>query len=344
MYKRSAILICVLFLLLSVLGFVIVTSGYTEAPELTAESRIVNTGEQILLSDPAHDGTRLYALDADGLVRNMFIHPEGGRVDALTADAKYVYALLSDLEAREGGRVVRSYRVRRFTASLMPVATSAPLAVNDNQRVVNMREDEGVLFLTAISDDGRTAEVYPLVLQEFLPDTGAETEEESTEENVREDVYFPVSIAKQHSDTGRTYTDAVYTGGRLYVRTDAEKPADMLARSATETYAAENVTLSFTQKIKTGSIPAVTWVTVTLLVVAFTALMFMAFHNRRRLVYTALIAEVALFIMLTLFAFFSYRIAKESAAAARIAYAQSTLSSLAQNLGDPDAALSSEDF
>ena len=348
MYRRSAILICALFIFFSGVLFPLALDRAAELPAYSSMSSWCRSNKEgFYFADGRKEGMRIFEMSGNsGHINNLFTAPSGGGVRALCMGTNEVYVLVSDKARRVDKRIVRSYRIRVFTENLLPTATSIPLSIHPEEQAVDLYYEDGIFFITALSDDGEQAEVYPAPAEAILPEVPDPTAEggeggdaaasgEGGEEAEEEPTPLD-SIYLKDSGSGRFFSDAAYRSGSLLVRTDADPAAGVFAVDGELLQSLRNADPNFGQALKLCGNFLPYWVAGTLLGLVFIILMFLAFYNRRRLIYTALLIEVIFAGMMAVFAWFYFDAQSDALRDSRIDYATDALLSLAGECGRID--------
>ncbi|MCR5503816.1 MAG: hypothetical protein K6F53_12495 [Lachnospiraceae bacterium] len=350
MYKRSAILICIIYLILSGVLFPLAVKRNAELPVYSAYGSCARNMDDsgFYYSDGRETGIRLYDLADDGRIEALYSASEGGGIVSLWKEEDRLYALVSDMIREEDRNLYRSYRIRIFTKALLPLDSSAPLMLHSNEQAVDLMLKDGVFFITAIADDGEKAEVYSVTYDSIISDE-VDTEalangdfiggKSEGEEPAEEEPVVLDSIYLMQSGEGRFFVDGNYRNGELALRTDADVPEGEFSPDSRLIRALELTDPSFSQCLTlSGKIP-VYWFAGSMLILVFLIMLFVAFYNRRRLVYTALLSELVFTAMLIVF-YFSYdRAGIKALQNAREDYAKNALSSFRDELGGIDGAV-----
>lgn len=339
MYKKSAIVICILVLVASGFLFPHVLRSRTEVPEYTVRGSSAREGDSLYYADGRSTTTLLFSLNDSGLIKNSFTDPEGGRVCALVAAEGKVYALLSAGLKREGDHVFRKYRIRAFTSGLLPTGTSDPYQLHEGEQAVSLKLQGGVFFISAVSDDGMQAEVYSVLYEDAIPepseDEAAAAPAEGEEEQEPEPVLLD-SLYLREAPTGHFFVDADYKDGTFYTRTDADAPEDIFAIDEQAVSAVRNIHIDTPKSMAMNRSFTAFWISGTLILVTIIAMLFFAFYNRRRLVYTALLLEIVFLSMLLVFYPLFTDEQNKALTAARSEYASNALYALTAEIGDLD--------
>lgn len=340
MYKRSAILICLLLVALSGFIFVKTVDRATELPSSDAFGSGVESGGKYYYVDGGREGFRLFKLSSDGEVLGLYTAPDITATD-IAADVDQLYVLQEDEIRTDVTGRYRSYRLRCFTDSLLPTGTSSAFELHAGEHASDIYIQNGIVYITSISADGKVAEVYPLELQPLMA-AGEEEAKARAEAEEKDEVYeappatMSDSIMLKEAGKGRFYVDALYREGELYTRNDSDPPIGAFAHDPGLKRAIRSINFSFKESVKMAGSLAIYWAAGTALMLVFLILTFMAFSNRRRLVYTGLLVEIVFLAML--FAFFvaySNR-SRELKADAREDYADNGMNFLAAEMGDID--------
>ncbi len=341
MYKKSAVIICFLFLILSGALFVYVLTTGVQKPSYDGFGCGMEHKGDYYYVDGGNDGMRFFVLDKFGNVLSIYTAADIKTVD-LCDDGERIFVLQEDeMRVDETGRY-RSYRLREFTEGLLPVGTTAAFELHAGEQAVDVNIENGLINISAISSDGKTAEVYSLELEELMELGDAEREArnaalEAGDPEPQTEAVGADSILLVNSDKGRIFVDAAYREGILYKRCDQDEPRGIFLMNEDMKKAVENVQLSFGQSITLSGSLTIYWVAGTALILVFFILSFLAFANRRRLVYTGLLVEVIFVAMLLVFFVGYSRQSSEVRKQSRREYADNALSWLSSQMGTIDS-------
>ncbi|MBR5420236.1 MAG: hypothetical protein IK115_03700 [Lachnospiraceae bacterium] len=340
MYKKSAVLICILFLILSGCAFTLTLSRMGQQPSCDAFGSGIEHEGTFYYIDGGREEFRFFSLEEDGKVNHVYVSSEMRGVD-LANDGDDIYVLMENELRMDPEGTHRSYRIRQFTDELLPTGTSAAFELHAGAQAKSLSVENGNLYISAISEDGKTAEVYEVNLEERMT-AGDEQQEEKKETEANGEFYeepdplLADSIMFKNSVKGRFFVDAAYHEGIFYTRNDSDMPNGYFVHSAKMKSAIQDIHLSFGQNLRLSTTLAIYWVAGTALILVFLILCFMAFANRRRLVYTGLLVEVIFAAMLFVFFVAYAQQTKELQQRAREDYADNGLSYLSQELGEID--------
>ena len=341
MYKKSAIIICILFLIISGALFVYVLTKGVQKPSYDGFGTGMEHNGDYYYVDGGSDGMRFFVLDRFGNVDSLYTAAGIKTVD-LCDDGERIFVLQEDeVRTDETGRY-RSYRLREFTEGLLPVGTTAAFELHASEQAVDVNIENGLINISALSADGKTAEVYSLELEELMELGDAEREAknaalEAGDPEPETEAVSADSILLVNSDKGRIFVDAAYREGILYKRCDEDEARGIFLPNEDLKKAVERAQLTLGQSIALSGSLAIYWVAGTLLILVFVIMSFLAFSNRRRLVYTGLLVEVIFVAMLLVF-FVGY--SKQSAEVkkqARRDYADNAIDWLASQMGTIDS-------
>ncbi|MCR5251327.1 MAG: hypothetical protein K6E50_12035 [Lachnospiraceae bacterium] len=325
MYKKISALICFLFLWASLAFFCKALDKQVDMPSWDCFGKGIASGDGYYYSDSGNDSFRLYYLTRTGEIRKAYSGKGKGSA-GIAKDGDTLYLLVEDSVRRDSGDLFRSYRVRSFTDDLVPAGVSAPLELHVDEQAFDLNIENGKVYITALSSDGKIAEIYQASTDVIRP-----VEEEGEEEirTIRLD-----STRLVESGTGRFFVDARCREGILYTRTDAEKPEGIFAPDEGMRKAVNGADAGFFASLRlVGDFPVI-WGAGTALILVFMIMGFIALKNRRRLVYTGLLIEAVFIVLLLIFFGLFVRERSKLLTEAREDYASNAMDYLMDEMGD----------
>ena len=330
---RSAIISCVLILLISVGLFPTVIKKASEAPSLNAFGKGTASSNSVYYLDGANDGMRLFSLGTDGTVQSVYADPKTTATDICLYDGK-VFVLVNDVVRFDGPNVYRAYRLKGFTQSLVPCQTTASFELHAGEKAVDVNIENGQIFVSALSIDADTVEAYSLSLDEL---TKLYEEQQAAAEEETEDAEPAPAIADvqaesfylDYAEKGRFFADATFKDGVFFTRTDADLAEDVFAPNETVNKALKKVSLSLSQCMKLSMDITIYWIAGTLILMVAVIFCFVMLSGKVKAVYIGLGIEALIAIVLIIlyngFTNYKDRYVKE----AREKYAYEALSLLA---------------
>lgn len=340
MYKRSAIIICILFLALSSVALFLFLPTRADGPSYSYESNVVRLNGRLYYSDGAGDGYRLFSYDGNGELDKACVDGESGEVAGMCACEDQLALLLTDdyIFDEEKKEYYRSYQIRIISTGFVPEETSVPVLLHANENAVDLQMENGLFFITGVSFDGSKAEVYSVdrntlqILQDPQEETtGKKKNDKEEPEPIRLD-----SLMLQVPASGHFIVDAAYRDGGIEIRTDADVPTGAFAVDEGAVEVVSRTRLRLLHRFALCRDFTVFWIAGTLLILIVIILLFMAFYNRRRLIYTALVVEMTFIVMLMIFLTALVFREREARQDARREYAISSMSWLAEELNGID--------
>lgn len=329
MFKRPAVIISILVLLISLIAYPVVIRKASTAPSANAFGRGLSTGEEYVWLDSGNGGIRLFNFGQQGVVKSIFVDPKVTAVDLCIYDGK-LYLLLNETVRRDQDGLIRSYRIRSFTTDLSPIDYTVPFELHAGEKAVDLSIVSGRVVVTSIATDATHAVVYSISLEEIEQlYKDAHDEEKNKGEEITETIVSADSVFIESADSGRLISDAAFSGGELHIRTDADDAYGVFTPDESLYEALSKVSLSFSQKVKLSGNLAVYWWSFTAIVVIIVIILVMIFKGHSKMFYTGLAMELVLVGLIVIF-FLGYRQDQvRYVKAAREQYTQNSLRVLA---------------
>ncbi len=333
MRLRSAIISCVLILIISVCLFPSVIKKASAAPSLNAFGKGTASSNSVYYLDGANDGMRLFSLDKEGKVKSVYADPKTTATDLCLYDGK-VFVLVNDVVRFDGPNVYRAYRLKGFTQELLPCQTTASFELHAGEKAVDVNIENGQIFVSALSINADTVEAYSLSLDEL---TAIYEEQQASQEEESEDAEPTPAVADvqaesfylDYAEKGRFFADAAFKDGVLSTRTDADLAEDVFAYNETVKKSLENTSLSLSQSMKLSMDVTVYWIAGTLILMIAVIFCIVMLGGKVKAIYIGLGIEALMAIVLVIlyngFTDYKDRYVKE----AREKYAYEALSLLA---------------
>ncbi|MCR5278231.1 MAG: hypothetical protein K6E19_02210 [Lachnospiraceae bacterium] len=300
MFKRSAVIISLLVLLISACLFPFVIEKGTSAPSYNTFGTGVTAGDGYYYLDSGNGGIRLFLLDANGTVSSIFADANVSASDICICDGK-VYVLLNETQRRDETGVIRSYRLKSFTTELEPLDYTVPFEIHAGEKATDLSVVGGRVVITAVSVDASFAEVYSISLEE-LEQLYKDSHSEDSEEEVEEPVVVADSVFLEQAGTNRFIAEAAFRDGKLLLRTDADEAEGVFAEDKELRSVLANIRLTFSQKVTLSSKIAIYWTAGTFILLIITIMLIILFRGHTKMFYSGVALEVVLLgIMIVIF-------------------------------------------
>ncbi|MCR5033159.1 MAG: hypothetical protein K6A92_09875 [Lachnospiraceae bacterium] len=319
--KRSSVIICLIFILISVCLFPVVAFREVVKPSYNAFGKGATSGEDFYYLDTADGGTRLYVFDAKGKVRAVSTDRDHSAVDLFISDGK-LYVLSLDSARNDEGGICRSYRILSYTQDLKLLEQTAAFELHAGEKAVDLNVASGKGIVSAVSTDGSLAESYAVTISDLV--TLAKEQDEQA------DAVTPDSIYLEEAPEGRFIADAAFGQGTLHIRTDADAPEGLFAGDPYLKNALSRIHFSFGDRLKLSGNLLMYWIVGTLILLGILILGQSLFSGQTRMVYVGLILEVLMVFMIFLFYSGFSGLKTHYVKEAREDYAVNTLKTLAK--------------
>lgn len=290
---RIIIILYILSFTASVFIFAAFMSGRSATVEYTAYSQGVYSGDKVFLAVNVAGCGRIFRMDVDGDVRNIFSSTEADeeRVELIDVNNEGVYAVLSTIQQTGTDDDPESavfYRIVFMDHKLNLLSETETFLLGDDI-ISGFSAETGGLYLTALAQDGSYACVYGISNGELKP-VGTLSGSQVIVENLR----------KKQAPEGRFFSQARYGEGDMDVRTDADAPFGMFRPDENVAYAVSHMRMSPGQIFKLYGNYILGYIAALLIWFVILFLLVKMFINRNRMFYFVAIAEAVLLVIVGL--------------------------------------------
>lgn len=293
--RRIVIILYIISFAISVFIFTAVMSNRYDRVEYTAYTHGASSGGKVYLAENLAGCGRIFRMDTDGDVKDMFSSTEAGeeRVELIDIANEGVYAVLSTIQESPSADPARPdetdtavfYRIVLLDHSLKLLSETETFVMGDDI-LSGFSAENGGMYLTMTAEDGSYASVYGISLGELkLPDSlnGSQV----IVENLR----------KKNAAAGRFISQARYADGEMEVRTDKDAPFGSFRPDENVTYAVSHMRLSPGQIFRLYGNYILAYIAILLVWFVILFLLIRMFINRNRMFYFVAIAEAVLLII-----------------------------------------------
>ncbi|MCR5594687.1 MAG: hypothetical protein K6G12_02460 [Lachnospiraceae bacterium] len=292
--NRLIIILYIISFTVSLFIFTAAMKNVTVDIEYTSYSDAVYSGNKVYLAQNVAGSGRLFRMDTDGDVLDMFSSTEAKeeRIEAIDVTGEGVYALLSTMQSAEEGSVLGSetgvavfYRIVSLDQSLKLQYETETFVLGDDM-ISGFSVDDTGMYLTVIAPDGSYASVYGISKGELKRPDSLSGNQVAVE-----------GIRKRLSNEGRFFVQARYYDGELYIRSDSEPPAGIFGIDETAVNAVSHMRLSPGQLFKLYGKYFLIYIAALLIWFILLYGLIRMFENRNRMFYYVAIAEAVLAII-----------------------------------------------
>ncbi len=292
--KRIVIVLYILSLTISLFIFSFIMSRNAINIECTSYSFCAVDGGNIYYAQNLRDTGIIFKMDGGGNVSKMIFSSslKEDRVIAISVKDGKLYAVLSgfvvedDAEDEDGIISNPTYRIVCFDNNLIAQTQSPRFAIDADQVLSGFSAEPTGLFMTTISMDGSQIKVYA-VDESALKDVSEKQEDSIKIETVR----------SKSSAEGRFFSDALYVGGTLNVRTDKDAPEGVFVTDPFIKEALSKIKLTIGQMFSLYSIYCIWYVAALLVWFIVLYLIVRLFEKKNRSFYYLFIAETTIAIV-----------------------------------------------
>ncbi|MBO5246170.1 MAG: hypothetical protein J6B28_02795 [Eubacterium sp.] len=241
--------------------------------------------QDVYVSDNDEDTGYIYKMDLYGQVKDFVStrklkELEGAFVREV-AFKDYLYALL-EVKPEYAQGAFGTYCILEFDENLKVLRQTPLLTLQDKGKPCELSIDDAELYLTTVAEDGAAASIYSIPLQMFADKDVALTSMEIE------------SFSRTECEPGRFYVDASYDAGNFAVRTDADFVTGPFEIEDSIRFIYTQCTMSFRQLMQYNG-ECLAYLLIAIIsgwMVIF--LVFILLKNRNRVVYTAIVLEAVL--------------------------------------------------
>ena len=301
MYKKSAIFICIAFLLVSICLFPLAVVNGCHEPTYNSFGKGISVEDSFYYLDSVNGSSRIFGFDAAGSLKSLYVSKADKAVDICFNDGK-IYVLLNAFSIRKETGVCRSYMIKSFTADLKPVETSASFEIHPGETAVDLYVEGDYAYVSSVSTDATFAEGYSVPVKELMKLAEAKEEDKDAEASAEnEPDYYAESVYLQSAPTGRFIADAVFRQGFFHIRTDADQADGFFEENDALRSALSRVHPSFSQQMKLAGDLTVYYIAGSAVILVILIMCFIVFAGRVKTVYTAIAVELVLIALVAVF-------------------------------------------
>ena len=285
---RILIILYIVSFVISLFIFSALMSSVSIDLECTSYADYSISGSDIYYAQNIREGGVVLKISSSGNVSKMYraASMEDKRVIAVCAYDGFVYVTLSGFREKEDGTVETTFRIVCLDNKLSLLTQTSRFTLEEGVIVRGLSVDRTTMYLTGIAEDGSYVKVYSLD-KEIL-----RSPDETAAENINVDI-----IRTKSPSTGRFFSDAFYTDGQLYVRTDADAATGVFEIDSFVSSMVSNLRLSFGQLFSLYSKYLTSYIAALLIWFILLFLAFRAVVDRNRSFYYIFIAEAMLFVV-----------------------------------------------
>lgn len=256
-------------------------------------------GQKVYVTDNEKKQGVIYEMDLYGNVTDLFSTrelSENAFVRELATDGEVLFAVM-EIPQSSGADASGAYAILEFENGLNISRMTPALYLYEGDKLTDFVIDQELFYLATVSYDGAAASVYVVQPQQLTdPETAAETKLELE------------SFLRQEAEAGREYVEASYDMGAISVRSDADLVSGPFAMDDSIRYIYSLCHMDFGKLMLLHSNYRIYWLIAVIAGWLVSFLLFLLFRNRNRVVYTTMVIELVLFvIVLGGTALFSYR-------------------------------------
>ncbi len=292
--KRLIIILYIISFTISLFIFAYVMGRVSVDVECTSHNQYVVDGGNIYFAQNYRKEGFLFTMNTKGRVSSMFAsrNLEGSRILSLSVNEDKVYLVLQTFieqkstEDEDAIISIPAYRLACLDNKLNLISQSPKFRIDDSEILTGFSAEATGLFMTFLTEDGRTAKVYSLA-PDTLKDPGEPAGSDVELEGVR---------AKK-CEEGRYFSDALYSYGQLYIRTDKSTPEGIFAIDPVVSNIVSGMKLSIGQILKVYSTYIIWYIAALLIWFIVLYLIIRVLEDRNRSFYYIVIAETVLFVI-----------------------------------------------
>lgn len=252
------------------------------------------SGSDIYFAQNIREGGIILKVNSSGNASKMYRAGSmtDSRVSAICVNDGFVYAILSGFREKENSpnpnnpEIETTYRVIAMDNKLGLLTQSPRFTLQEGIIVKGLSVDRNGIYITAVAENGAYVKVYSID-KEVLRDP-----KEDSAVNINVDI-----IRTKNPVAGRFYSDALYTEGQLYVRTDADEPTGVFEIDPYVKGIVSNIRLSFGHLFALYSRYITSYIAALLIWFIVLFLVYRAVLDRNRSFYYIIIAEAVLFVI-----------------------------------------------
>ncbi len=293
--RRLLIILYILSFSVSVIIFSVVMKNVAVEVDYTSYRQYTVDGSKIYFAQNYKDAGFLFALNTSGRVERIFSSRSvsNNRILAVSAYDGNVYLVLESFiekKSKEDPNAIESdpaYRIVCLDNKFNVLSRTPAFAIDDDALLKGFSAEATGLFMTFVSKDGSVVKVYSIASSNLMDEKDAAEAGKIDVEGVR----------SKRADTDRFFSDALYSKGQLYVRTDADTPVGIFAPDSYIKNIVSKMKLNIGQIFKIYSVNIIWYVAIVLIWFILLYLIFRLLEDKNRSFYYILIAELVLFII-----------------------------------------------
>ena len=243
--------------------------------------------QKVYVTDNKKEEGFIYEMDLYGTVTDFFstksVIPRANLREIAYQDALYAVMEVPKSDAEDAPM---AFVILEFDDALRVTRMTPQLSLYESDRLCEFTADETGMYLSTVSVDGRVASVYEVSPQLLL-------DKESAAESKME----IESILRRECEAGRIYVDASYEVGGIAVRTDADIVSGPFEIDDSIRYTYGLCKAGFFQLMQIHSEYRIYWVIAVAVGWLLIFLCYILLRNRNRVVYTAMVLELALLLI-----------------------------------------------
>ncbi len=292
--KRLIIILYIISFTISIFIFAYIMGRVSVDVECTSHNQYVVDGGNIYFVQNNRKEGFLFTMNTKGRVSEMFISrgQDNGRILSLSVNEGKIYIVQQTFieqkstEDEDAIVSIPAYRLTCLDNKLNLESQSPKFVIDDSEILTGFSAEATGLFMTFLTSDGMIAKVYsvaPEVLKDPKEPQGADVSLEG--------------VRSKKCEEGRYYSDALYSHGQLYVRTDKSTPEGIFAIDPVVNKIVSGMKLSIGQILAVYSTYIIWYIAALIVWFIVLYLIIRVMEDRNRSFYYIVIAEVVLFII-----------------------------------------------
>jgi hypothetical protein len=268
--------------------------------ECTSHNQYTASGSTIYFVQNHRKEGFLFSMNPAGRVSKLFSSRSLGdeRILSISVNEKKVYLVTQSLieqkstDNEDGFISIPAYRIVCLDDKLGLQTQSPKFQIDDSEILSGFSAEATGLFMTFLSSDGRSARVYSMAPSDLKePDA------------LSEDAVKLEGVRTKKCEDGRYYSDAIYSYGQLYVRTDKSEPEGIFEIDPVVRDIVTRMKLSIGQILSIYSTYLIWYVAALLVWFIILYLVIRVITNRNRSLYFLVIAEAVLVVIVAVAVF-----------------------------------------